>query len=186
MYRPVPEDPVGKRPEAMLFIGVLYRHEDAYHAAREALTSSFGPISMETPALPWEYSLYYREELGWPILRRFVFFEDFINEDELPGIKLKTIGLEADLSQGGRRTANLDPGYLTPAKVVLATTKDYSHRLCIGRGIYAEVTLIYRKGRFHPHIYTYRDYRDHAGLFLEARKTLLGVTEGHRPFSKGI
>jgi hypothetical protein len=42
--------------------------------------------------------------------------------------------------------------------MVLATTKDYSHRIYLGQGIYAEVTLRYRRGAFHPWEWTYPDY----------------------------
>jgi hypothetical protein len=169
----------GKKPGAMPFVGALYRQEEAYRAAMEGLKSLFGPVLMETEAIPWEYSLYYREELGWPISRRFAFFGTLVNEEELPDVKLRTISLEAALSREGRRTVNLDPGYLTPAKVVLASTKDYSHRIYLDRGIYAEVTLIFMKGRFHPHLNTYRDYRDHAEVFSRARDALM--KRGHGP-----
>jgi hypothetical protein len=59
-----------------------------------------------------------------------------------------------------RRRINLDPGYLTEAKVVLATTKDYAHRIYLGSGIFAEVALRYKEAAksFVPLEYTYRDY----------------------------
>lgn len=153
----------------MLFVGTLFSRKEFYPRGRERLISLFGPVLMETPAVLWDYSTYYREELGWPILRRFLFFERPVGQDKLGEIKLETNALEAELSSDGKRNINLDPGYLTLAKVVLASTKDYSHRIYLGRGIYAEVTLVYRAGEFHPYVNTYRDYRDYAGIFLEAR-----------------
>lgn len=173
MGRPPSEETHGNRQGAMLFVGALYGREDSYLHAREALEPLFGPVLMETGALPWAYSLYYREELGWPIFRRFVFYADLIDEEDLPDIKLKTIALESALSREGKRTVNLDPGYLTPAKVVLASTKDYSHRIYLRSGIYGEVTLVFRKGLFHPHLNTYRDYVDYAEVFSRAREALL-------------
>ena len=86
-----------------------------------------------------------------------------------------TIGVEKKLSENGRRRINIDPGYLTPSKVVLASTKNYSHRIYMGKGIYAEATLVFRNGRYGPHLFTYRDYASEAyvDIFCEARKTLL-------------
>lgn len=158
----------------MLFVGALYGSEDNYRRAREGLADAFGPVLAESPPIPWEYSDYYRPELGWPITRRFVFFENLISQEELKDIKLGTAQMEASLSSGGKRGVNLDPGYLTAAKVVLASTKDYSHRVCLGGGIFAEVTLYFQGGEFRPHLFTYRDYREEAtlGMFAEMRDVL--------------
>jgi len=158
----------------MLFVGALYGSEDSYLRAREDLVDAFGPVLAESPPLPWEYSDYYRPELGSPITRRFAFFENLISQDELRDIKLRTMEMEEKLSSGGKRSVNLDPGYLTSAKVVLASTKDYSHRVCLGGGIFAEVTLHFQEGAFRPHLFTYRDYREEAALrmFAEMRGVL--------------
>jgi hypothetical protein len=164
--------PRGGDEAAMPFAGVLYREEDRFLRARERLQGLFGPVLMETPAAPWRYSDYYAGELGSPLKRRFLFFENLIGQAHIREMKLRAIEVESELSIGPRRTVNIDPGYLTLAKVVLASTKDYSHRVCLGEGIYAEATLIYRKGAFRPHQFTYRDYLDHAGVFAEARELL--------------
>jgi hypothetical protein len=149
----------------MLFAGLLSGQEEHCRQALDTLREAFGPVIRETPPLPW-HSEFYREELGPGITRRFVFFERLIAQDDIVDIKLATRGMEAELSAGGRRTVNIDPGYLTLAKVVLATTKDYVHRIYLGRGIFAEVTLSFRAGRFHPRPFAYRDYRDEASLAL--------------------
>lgn len=160
-------------------VGVLYANEEYYVRAKEALAGSFGSILLEAGPRPWHYTDYYDEELGPAILRRFLFFENPIGQDTLAEIKVATNGLEEELSTEGKRNINLDPGYMTPAKLVLASTKDYSHRIYLGRGIFAEVTLTYVKDGFKPFPYTYRDYRDphYLGLFDEAReraKEILG------------
>lgn len=159
---------------AMLFVGALYGGEDHYRRALQCLADAFGPVLAESPPMPWEYSDYYQPELGRTITRRFVFFENLISQDELRDIKLRTVEMEAKLSTAGKRSVNLDPGYLTPAKVVLASTKDYSHRVCLGGGIFAEVTLYFQGGAFRPHLFTYRDYREEATLrmFAEMRSVL--------------
>ena len=103
-----------------------------------------------------------------------VFFKTFINPGTLADIKIKTNEIEDFLSSGGKRRINLDPGYLTLSKIVLASTKDYSHRIYLGKGIYAETTLIYKGGIYTPHLFTYRDYQDKKciELFANARAML--------------
>lgn len=159
---------------AMLFVGMLFRDEKHLLRAEERLKGIFGKTIFESPIILWDYSDYYRKEIGWPIKRKFHFFEDLISQDSLKEIKLKTNGIERELLMDGKRAINLDPGYLTLSKVVLASTKDYSHRLYLGDGIFAEVTLIYKAGRFHPHINTYKDYQDetYISLFMKARNIL--------------
>ncbi|MCL4491806.1 MAG: DUF4416 family protein [Nitrospirae bacterium] len=158
MRRRIPRAPA----KALLFVGTLFSNEEHLAKARRSLEEHFGEIIMESPALEWDFSDYYREEMGGPIYRRFLFFRELTEQDKIASIKLITNEIEKELSTGDKRNINLDPGYLTLAKLVLATTKDYSHRLYLKDGIYAEVTLMYQKqkGRFIPNINTYRDYAD--------------------------
>lgn len=160
--------------EALLFTGALYREEKYFSIAKQKLVAQFGEMNMESGPMQWDYSDYYREELGTPILRKFIFFRDRINPETLCDIKLATNDMERQLSEEGRRNINLDPGYLTPSKVVLASTKNYSHRIYLGKGIYAEVTLVYRDGRYCPYLFTYRDYASdaYAEIFAAARKII--------------
>ena len=165
-----------KPGRALLFAGLLFSKEEYRIKAMELLEEKFGEAVMECPPIPWDFSDYYREELGEPISRRFVFFKNLIEKDTLSSVKLITNEIERELSSGGKRTVNIDPGYLTLAKVVLASTKNYSHRLYLRDGIYAEVTMMYQKqkGRFVPHVNTYRDYTDerYQRFFLTARTLL--------------
>lgn len=129
-----------------------------------------------SPPLPWNFSAHYREELGPSIKRRFIFFKDLFDTGTLADIKIKTNEIEGAFSVDGRRLVNLDPGYITLAKIVLASTKNYSHRINLGKGIYGEVTLIYveKEGTFKPHLFTYRDYQEKSSIdmFLDARARL--------------
>ena len=110
---------------ALLLVGALYAEEEHYLKAKERLAGMFGPIVMETAPRAWDHTDHYKEELGPDILRRFLFFENTVNQNELAEIKIKTNSLEEELSTGGKRNVNLDPGYMTMAKLVLASTKDY-------------------------------------------------------------
>jgi hypothetical protein len=159
---------------ALLFIGTLYFDTKIFDRSKEILERNLGDILLVSPSMPWDYSSYYKDELGSPLFRQFIFFKNLIDPGFLADIKLKTNEIENALSSEGKRCINLDPGYLTLSKIVLASTKNYAHRIYIGKGIYAEVTLIYKGGTYKPHLYTYRDYQDktYIDMFINARAIL--------------
>ncbi len=159
---------------ALLFMATLYSDEEFYLQAKERLIKSFGELLFESECLPWVHSEYYRYELGWPITRRFLAFRKRFDTGTIREIKLITNELEEMFSVDDRRKVNLDPGYITEAKVVLATTKNYPHRIYLGSGIFAEVTLFYTKGKYRPHQFTYLDYGtpEYLGIFHKMRELL--------------
>lgn len=163
-----------------LFVGMLSAKTDLFAACAETLSAHYGPIEYESPVVPWNVTDYYRDELGEDVKRKFLFFERLADPGLLPAIKHYTNSLEHSFRSPEtglfRRRVNLDPGYITEAKVVLATTKDFSHRMYIGDNIYAEVTLRYHaKDRsFLPHEYTFPEFRTPAYLdmFNRMRESL--------------
>jgi hypothetical protein len=159
---------------AFLFIGTLYSRSEIFDEVKTLLENDFGEILFISPSMPWDYSSYYRNELGWPIFRRFIFFKDILDPCAIADIKLHTNSIEEMLSVNGRRSINLDPGYLSLAKVVLASTKNYAHRIYLGKGIYGEVTLMYQNNTYNPYLFTYRDYqgKEYIDLFLRIREYL--------------
>jgi hypothetical protein len=165
---------VGLPDPALLFIGILYADNQVVDLSKKLLEKSFGDILLESPSFPWDYSSYYKDELGWPIFRQFFFFQNLIDPGILADIKLKTNEIEDILSSDDKRRINLDPGYLTLSNVVLASTKNYSHRIYLGKGIYAEITLIFKDGTYKPYLFTYRDYQDkpYIEIFMNAREML--------------
>lgn len=159
---------------AVLFVGTLYCDAEIFKRSKEILEQNFGDILLESPSAVWDYSSYYKDELGWPLFRQFIFFKDLIDPGILSDFKLKTNEVEDALSSEGKRHINLDPGYLTLSKIVLASTKNYAHRIYLDKGIYGEVTLIFRNGVYTPHDFTYRDYRDgmYIDIFMNVRALL--------------
>ena len=144
----------------LLFVGTLYCDDNVFRNAYELLAKHFGEILFTGFPIPWDYSKYYHNEIGYPLLRRFLFFKTLIYPGDLADIKIQTNKIEDMLSYEDKRRINLDPGYLTLSKIVLASTKNYAHRIYLGKGIYGEVTLIYREGTYKPHIFSYMDYQD--------------------------
>jgi len=129
-----------------------------FERAEEALAPCFGPLDYRSARLPFAHTAYYTPEFGAPLLRQFMTFERLIDPGNLAAIKHHTNALEQRLSQAGKRRINLDPGYISAAKLVLATTKDHSHRIYLGQGIYAEITLSYHHGDWQTLPWTYPDY----------------------------
>jgi len=163
-----------------LFLGMISREPELFEECTRLFAREFGPVDIVSSVVPWDHSEYYREEMGTGLQRKFVFFETPVDPELLAAAKHHAIQIEASFSEVAdtavRRRINLDPGYLTEAKVVLATTKDFPHRIYIGRSIYAEATLHYHKDSrsFQPVEHTYPDFRTEycLRLFNEARDAL--------------
>ncbi len=163
-----------------LFVGMLSADPDLFDECRALLCEEYGAMDLESPALPWSHTEYYQEEMGPGLVRKFIFFEKLFDPALLASIKKRTIGIEAlkavTSERRVRRRINLDPGYVTEAKVVLASAKDFAHRIYIGERVYAEVTLQYRRRdrTFLSLEHTYPDFRtkETIELFLKAREML--------------
>lgn len=158
---------------ALLFSGILFKDEVFHDLALVRLRDEFGEILFESDPMPWDFSKYYSEEIGSPITRRFVFFNKPFRQDLLADAKNATRKIEKELSRDyGNRNVNLDPGYLTLAKVVLATKKDHAHRIYLRDGVFADMTLNYWTGAgYLPNPKTYRDYgsKEYIEIFNRAR-----------------
>ena len=164
-------------PPAVLVAGVLWGDEDALARARSLAQKAFGPVVAQSDPFPFDpFTSYYAREMGDGLFRCHWCFEHPVPRGALAELKLTSNLLEAAVSEGGPRRVNLDPGLLTAESLVLATTKPYSHRIYLGKGIYAEVTLIRRRDGYEPMPWTYPDYRDERTLrFLEGvRSRMLG------------
>ena len=124
------------------------------------LVEKIGSIDMVSPWLDFNYTSYYEPEMGSPLFRRVFAFKSLIEQSSLPEIKIITNKIETKYSKNDKRLINIDPGYMLQARFVLATGKNYAHRIYIGLGIYADLTLIYQKGSFRKLPWTYPDYTE--------------------------
>lgn len=161
------------RPEPVkLVVGLLAASTELLGEAAHRLGAIFGPIDEQSPPVPFAYTSYYAEELGQAPWRQWLSFARLIDPGELAGIKIQTNALEAEWTVEGRRPVNLDPGYISLTGLTLATTKGFWHRIYIGQGIYAEVTLPFHRGAFRPQEWTYPDYRapEHIEFFTQLRR----------------
>jgi hypothetical protein len=145
---------------AKLVIGFFLKEKNLVVPVVKALVDKFGPVDIVSPWFPFNFTTYYEAEMGAPLFRRMLAFETMIKQSALSDIKLTTNDLELEYSKNSKRMINLDPGYMLRERFVLATGKNYSHRIYIGKRIYADLTLIYTKGRFRKLPWTYPDYAE--------------------------
>jgi len=163
-----------------LFCGMIAANEKIIVEAKDRLRKFFGEIDLESDLIPFDFTDYYRVEMGESLLRKFISFSDLIDPGRLARIKIQTNGIEKELTvemSGLRRTVNLDPGYISADKLVLATTKNFSHRIYLGEGIYAEVTLNFKKGTCVFFDWTYPDFKSgkYTPFFLKVRQNYMSA-----------
>ncbi len=141
-------------------MSLIYQDQALLDLLTEELRREFGEMELIGQELSFDHTRYYTAEMGTELARRFVAFRDLIARERLPSIKLQTNVLEKRFSRaGGGRRVNIDPGYLTAENLILATGKNYSHRVYVDDGIYADLTLIFQDGSYQPLPWTYPDYR---------------------------
>ncbi|GAB6905978.1 conserved hypothetical protein [Desulfosarcina cetonica] len=154
MSRPQPPKP------AKLIVGFFLKEQALAAAIARKLQDRLGAVDMVSPWLDFDFTSYYEKEMGAPLYRRLMVFKPLIDQTRLAGIKRLTNGIETEYALDGQRRVNIDPGYLLAERFVLATGKNFTHRIYIGDGIYADLTLIFQKGGFRSLPWTYPDYAD--------------------------
>ena len=155
-----------------LIIGFIYQDEAIFIKAKEKLIKRFGKVDFVSAGMDFNYTDYYAVEMGKALKRRFISFAKLIPIQDLYRIKLYTNRLERKFLAAKLRQVNIDPGYIDLAKLVLATTKDYAHRIFVRKGIFAEITLSFRANTFSANAWTYPDYcsNEYITIFNQIRK----------------
>jgi hypothetical protein len=172
MGQPSPHSP------ALLLLAAFSRYDAALAWARRRAVEAWGSIALESPAFAFTETDYYESTMGPGLKKAFFTFTTPFDPGELVRCKLLTNQWEAEYAAAAGhpepRPLNLDPGYLTLGKLVLASTKDFAHRIYLSEGIFAEVTLYYRHHVWQHHQYTFPDYRreDYQRFFSQCRQML--------------
>ena len=142
-----------------LIAAMLVASDGDLEGARARLESRFGAIEEHRDAGNFEFTNYYEPEMGSGLQRHLVSFEQLVDPGELASIKRFTNRLESDSARdNGSRRINCDPGLLSLSRLILATTKPSGHRIPIGDGMHAEITLLFSRGRYRPLEWTYPDF----------------------------
>ena len=152
-------------PEPVVrIVAIFSRYDVAFTWAVEQLTNRWGPLLCDTPEYPFEQTQYYTATMGPQLRKKFLAFRVLVHPSQLVQDKRDTNDLESEYAERFRlsspepRPLNLDPGYVTLSKLVLASTKDFAHRIYLDRGIFAEITLSYHHGHWTSHPWTFPDY----------------------------
>jgi len=155
---------IPKNPDpAKLVVGCIMNDKALIENVFAQLEEAFGPVDMLSRWLDFAFTDYYDKEMGTPLFRKVFVFKTLIAQDDLARIKEKTNEMENRFAQDRMRCVNIDPGYLVSSRFILATGKEYSHRIYIGRNIYADLTLMYsKKDGFQTLDWTYPDYASEA------------------------
>ena len=152
---------IPKSPKpAKLIVGLFMKEKKLIGPILSELVEKIGSVDMASPWLPFNYTSYYESEMGSPLFRRVFAFKSLVKQNSLQKIKIITNKIEKSFLRNNKRLVNIDPGYLLHERFVLATGKNFTHRIYIGMGIYADLTLIYQKGSFKKLPWTYPDYSE--------------------------
>lgn len=155
--------------------GLLCSDEPMLQQLRDAIVKLLGPIAGATAPKPFTFTDYYTPEMGAGLWRQYIVFEELKAAEALPDWKIASNRMEQafGLNDKQGRVVNIDPGYLAPGKLVLASTKDHGHRMYLRDGIYAEITMKIEKKKFVSWPWTYPDYAAVSTFFDEAYQEYL-------------
>ncbi len=173
-----------------LLIGIIYRDEFFVEKAILELKKLYGEIDGESESFEFDVTDYYNREMGEGLKRRFFSFKELINPEALPSVKITTNSIEEalkDEAKSSGRVVNIDPGILTPTSLIMATTKNYSHRIPLRDGIYAHLEFLFRKNSIEYLDWTYPDMRkeEYAKFFLNLRRIYLEKLRIYRKSNVG-
>ena len=160
-----------KPKKCKAIFGFIYASEDIYQKTKKNILKKYGNMDFESGPLEFNFTEYYQEETGTNLKRRFISLKNLINPDQIKDIKIAMIKLENKYAILKKRRINIDPGYINEAKLVLSTTKDFSHRIYLSDKIFAEVTLLYANKAFRNLPWTFPAYRtkSYKKIFLTIR-----------------
>ena len=161
---------IKSRLPVKLVCALLFKDDRILIKTKTLLRRHFGSIDFESAVMPFAYTSYYEGEFGKSLRRQFISFRRLIPAQGLNRIKIITNAIEKKSSLNKLRCVNIDPGYIELPRFVLASTKDYAHRIYLGKGIFAEITLLYQGNTFKPWEWTYPDYR--SGEYIAVLNTI--------------
>ena len=146
--------------KAKLFLGVMFSSDEVYKQIISELVSKFGEIETESDEYDFtDFTKYYEDEMGKNVRKKFVVFRDLIDSSDISDIKLWTNDIEDKYAEDGKRIFNLDPGYFTEAKLVLGTMKNRAHKIYLGKGVYGDLTLLFKKNEAVDFEWTFPDFK---------------------------
>lgn len=166
-----------------LICGIISSRETFFKKAEEKLIGLYGSVDLKSPFFDFDLTDYYEKQMGKNLRRLFLSFASLYQPESLSEIKLQTNSLEEEIRKEMRensRIVNLDPGYITSSALIMATAKNFAHRIPLQKGIYAHLEFLFSKRAIKILDWTYPDFKkeDYQRFFLEVRKTYLCQLRG--------
>ncbi len=152
--------------KVLLIAAFCYNNETDMRQALQQMTSRYGAVKSAGNPFPFHHTRYYQDEMGENLNKFYCSFENLIDPMDIVNIKLTSNEIEKEFCSHSKRNVNIDPGYIEVPKLVLATTKNYGHRIYLGKGIYGDVQLVWRQGSFQANPWTYPDYMQPENLLF--------------------
>ena len=161
-----------------LICGIIAPMESIFLRAEERLAQMYGGIDLASPLFSFDFTDYYEKQMGKDLKRKFLSFGELIEPERLGTIKLETNRLEEEIQEefhAQHRTVNIDPGYLTLASLIMATAKNFAHRVPLKNGIYAHLEFLFGRDEIRSLDWTYPDFKNkgYQEFFLEVRRIYL-------------
>lgn len=155
-----------------MIMAITFAIDEQAEVATAACLLGFGEIEMMSADFEFNHTDYYEREMGPGLRKRFLSINGLHHRDQLVVLKMKAMQTEQNTSMENQRRVNLDPAYMELSKLVVASTKNFSHRIHISQGIFGDVQLCFQNQDFVPYSWTYPDYVSDVALafFRNVRK----------------
>ncbi len=161
-----------------LICGIIASENRIFKRTEKYLGKLYGALDHESSMFEFDFTDYYEKQIGENLKRKFLSFKNLFMPEKLSEIKIQTNQLEEEVREefkSSHRVVNIDPGYLNPSALIMATAKDFAHRIPLQNGIYAHLELLFGKNDVRTLSWTYPDYRTkgYHKFFMEVRKIYL-------------
>ena len=168
-----------------LICGIIASEEMFFKRAQERLVELYGPLDLTSQLFEFDFTDYYEKQMGQNLKRKFVSFSNLISPEDLSEIKIRTNALEEEIKEefkAGKRIVNLDTGFLTASALIMATAKDFAHRIPLQHGIYAHLELLFGKNDVRPLSWTYPDFETegYQMFLLDVRRIYLSQIQSQK------
>lgn len=168
-------------PPSLFFIAVTHTRSVEKKDLLGKLESCFGKLLLVSNSFDFDFTDYYKKEMGDNLVKFIAFFAELQLEDRLADHKLNSMELEKIYLDGqGNRKVNIDPGFMSQARVILSSSKNFAQRIYLGKGVFAEITMLYRNNDFLALPWSYPDYQSPfvKSFLLEARREYTRILKG--------
>lgn len=161
-----------------LIVGIISSWDAAFDRTEAEMTATYGPVDLKSMVFPFDQTDYYDKQMGKGLRRLFLSFSRLVPPESLSGIKLHANALEDEIKKAFAREdrlVNIDPGILSASALIMATAKNFAHRIPLEQGIYAHLELLFLRKTVKLLPWTYPDFKQegYQGFFLEARQAYL-------------